>query len=240
MTTTEPVRTHPRDPGDAALRYLPAISDAIDQLTRPRLIHTEIRDNGHGGITSIHTEQHPPLIDLLEHGTGSTNRGRSSGIRIPIDAEAHELLKEIRHQVTQWRRNYRLHPTRAGLKADLRHWRTHHEAATLRGDTDEVETRAILRKLDQWVDRIDAKYDPDQHREWMDACPALIRNEAGDVHRCDARKHLDDGELKSAIDLNVTRLIARCRTCGTRWEGERGLMQLRYETNLRNLEQDAT
>jgi hypothetical protein len=111
MTTTEPIRTHaPRDV-DATLRYLPAISDAIDQLTRPRLIHTEIRDNGHGGITSIHTEQHPPLIDLLEHGTGSTNRGRSSGIRIPIDAEAHELLKEIRHQVTQWRRNYRLHPT---------------------------------------------------------------------------------------------------------------------------------
>jgi hypothetical protein len=74
----------------------------------------------------------------------------------------------------------------------------------------------------------------------MDACPALIHTDTGDTHRCDARKHLDDGELKSAIDLNVTRLIARCRTCGTRWEGERGLMQLRYETNLRNLEQDAT
>jgi hypothetical protein len=109
-TGTDPPPTIP-ETSRTPLRYLPAISDAIDQLTRPRLIHTEIRDNGHGGITSIHTEQHPPLIDLLEHGTGSTNRGRSSGIRIPIDAEAHELLKEIRHQVTQWRRNYRLHPT---------------------------------------------------------------------------------------------------------------------------------
>jgi hypothetical protein len=239
MTATE-LRTHTSHDLDASLRLLPAVADAINQLTKPRIIHTEIRDDGHGGITGIHTEQHPPLIDLLEHGTGSTNRGRSSGIRIPIDAEAHELLKEIRQQVRPWLTGYGIRMGSDLKWALSRDWYPQHDNAVRRGHVPEPEHRAILRKLDQWADRIDAKYDPDQHREWMDACPALIRNEAGDVHRCDARKHLDDGELKSAIDLNVTRLIARCRTCGTRWEGERGLMQLRYETNLRDLEQDAT
>jgi hypothetical protein len=179
MTNTQ---TRPHTDLEPALRLLTAIDDAIDQLTRPRLIHTEIRDNGHGGITSIHTEQHPPLIDLLEHGTGSTNRGRSSGIRIPIDAEAHELLKEIRGQVTDWLRQLRAHRSKI-LKDDLRKWRIHYEWAIRRETITPDEARAILRKLDQWVDRIDAKYDPDIHREWMDACPALIRNEAGDVHR---------------------------------------------------------
>jgi hypothetical protein len=148
-------------------------------------------------------------------------------------------LKEIRHQVRGWLRAYHATTSR-DLKYELALWYLHHDNATHRGHITEPEHRAILRKLDQWADRIDAKYDPDQHREWMDACPALIHTDTGDTRRCDARKHLDDGELKSAIDLNVTRLIARCRTCGTRWEGERGLMQLRYETNLRDLEEDAT
>jgi hypothetical protein len=223
---------------DDTIRLLPAIRDAVDQLTRPRLIHTDIR-NDRGGIEAIHTEEHAPLLDLLEHGTGSTNRGRSSGIRIPIDAEAHELLKEIRTQVRHWLRHHHA-PTSRNLKHDLQLWTTHHDDAVHRGTIPEPEHRAILRKLDGWVDRIDAKYDPDVHREWMDACPALIHTDTGDTRRCDARKHLIDGELKSAIDLNVTRLTARCRTCGTHWDGERGLMQLRYETNLRDLEEDAT
>jgi hypothetical protein len=239
MTATE-LRTHTSHDLDASLRLLPAVADAINQLTKPRIIHTEIRDDGHGGITGIHTEQHPPLIDLLEHGTGSTNRGRSSGIRIPIDAEAHELLKEIRQQVRPWLTRLR-HPhqprPQMGAQPD---WYPSTTTLYPRACPPNPNTAPSSANSTAGSDRIDAKYDPDQHREWMDRCPALIRNEAGDIRRCNARKHLDDGELKSAIDLNVTQLIARCRTCGTRWEGERGLMQLRYETNLRNLEEDAT
>jgi hypothetical protein len=244
MTSTE-LRTQASHDLDASLRLLPAVQDAIDQLTKPRLIHTEISDDGHGGITGIHTEQHPALIDLLEHGTGSTNRGRSSGIRIPIDAEAHELLKEIRGQVTAWLRQLRAHRSKI-LKDDLRKWRIHYEWAIRRETITPDEARAILRKLDGWVDRIDAKYDPDTRLEYTKPCPAILRNAAGDTYRCGKQKALIDGELKAAIDLNISRHVAHCRACGTTWEGERGLLELGNATDrweqeqLRDLVEDAT
>jgi hypothetical protein len=245
MTATE-LRTQATHDLDATLRLLPAVADAINQLTKPRIIHTEIRDDGHGGITGIHTEQHPPLIDLLEHGTGSTNRGRSSGIRIPIDAEAHELLKEIRGQVRQWLLFAHHSTTPKDLKSALRRWAVHHANAVHRGHIAEPEHRAILRKLDGWVDRIDAKYDPDTRLEYTKPCPAILRNAAGDTYRCGKQKALIEGELKAAIDLNISRHVAHCRACGTTWEGERGLLELGNATDrweqeqLRDLVEEAT
>jgi hypothetical protein len=226
---------------DTTIRLTNAVADAVAQLTRPRLVHTDIR-NDSGGIESIHTEEHPALIDLLvnidamQRGSG---RGGAAHTRIPIDTEAHRILTDIRSQVKAWLTQLHISTSR-DLKTSLILWHRHYDDAVTRGAIGTDIQRGILRKLDGWVRDIDAKYDPDQHREWTDRCPALIRNEAGDIHRCNARHHITDGEQKSAIDLNVTQLIARCRTCGTRWEGERGLMQLRYETNLRNLEEDAT
>jgi hypothetical protein len=76
---------------DTTVRLSTAVADAVAQLTKPRIVHTDIR-NDHGGIESIHTEEHPALIDLLENidamqrGTG---RGGSHHTRTPIDLEAH-------------------------------------------------------------------------------------------------------------------------------------------------------
>jgi len=229
---------------EASLRFLPAITDAVNQLIYPRLVHTEIHNDA-GGIDRIHTEEHPALVDLLEHGTGSSNRGRSAGIRIPIDAEALELWAQIRDQVRLWLRALGATWT-DDLKHDLNTWHTHHEDAVHRGNVTPAAHTIIARRLDAWVDRIDAKYDPDEKREWTSPCPALIPivdadgNDTDELRRCGARKVLIDGELKSAIDLNVTRLTARCRRCRTTWEGERGLKQLRWETNHYDDERQST
>jgi hypothetical protein len=233
---------------DASLRTSNAVTDAVAQLTKPRLIHTEIR-NDHGGIERLHTEEHKPLIDLLEDIDAMQSgggRGGASHTRTPFDIEAHELLKEIRQQVRTWLRQ--LHATTSrDLKGELTLWHTHYDNAVLRGHLSLEEQRAIARKLDGWVNRIEAKYDPTDRLEFTDPCPAIIRNDAGDPRRCAARKVRRDSTSRDdhadwvpAIEIDITRRTARCLACGTRWEEERGLMQLRYEANLAALEADAT
>jgi hypothetical protein len=231
---------------DTTTRLSTAVADAVQQLTRPRLVHTDIR-NDHGGIESIHTEEHPALIDLLEHVDAmqrGTGRGGSHHTRTPIDIEAHELLKEIRRQVSDWLQRHGVTRSK-DLKADLLRWTIHYDNGVARGTIPVEEQRAIRRRLDGWVERIEAKFDPDEKVEFTDPCPAIRINRAGDPHRCGARKVPTDPDDREtdwapAIDLNITQLTARCRACGTRWEGERGLMQLRYEANLAALEEDAT
>ena len=213
---------------------------AVDALTQPRILHTTQPDprTGQPRVRSI---EHPALIDLLENGLGVTGRGSgtggSGGMPGAVDAGALETWAQIRDQVRTWLKQLRA-PWSDDLKADLRLWHEHHTIAAAQGRISGEKLETVERIVVAWQERIERKYDPDERREWTEPCPAVLEHDerTGRIRRCGARRIKLEGTLQFAIALNVTRREAECRACKTRWEGERELIHLRYETNLVDLE----
>lgn len=215
--------------------------DAVDALTKPRMIHTTITDDDTGEWLKVHSEEHPPLLILLMEGTGITRMSPSSNISLPIDADALELWGQIHDLVRLWCRQLDASFVSDDLLVSIRHWYMAHVNAYRGNKLSEVTDRDVTRMVGGWVRMIETKFDPPERREWTDACPAMVpaRNIDGDEigwRRCGARRVTAAGEERFAISLNVTTLTAECCRCHNTWVGERGIMSLRYETNLWALE----
>ena len=215
--------------------------DAVDELTQPRMIHTTIKDDDTGGWLGVHSEEHPPLLVLLLEGTGLGKAGRSSDVRIPIDADALELWGQVHDLIRLWCKQ--LDATFVGddLLVSVRHWYLAHANAVQAGKISEVTDHDVTRMVQGWVRMIERKFEPDEKREWTKPCPSQlpvldIDGELVGYRRCGARRIVVGGEERFAIQLNVTTLPAECGRCHTRWEGERALMDLRYQTNRMQLE----
>lgn len=196
------------------------------------------------GVTAeLHRQTHPPLLVLLLEGTGQGKASRSSDVRIPIDADALELWGQVHDLVRLWCKQ--LDATFVGddLLLSVRHWHLAHANALRSGKISEVTDHDVTRMVQGWVRMIERKFEPDEKREWTTPCPAMlpildIDGELAGYRRCGARRIVLGGEERFAIQLNVTTKTAECGRCHTRWEGERGLMGLRFETNLAQLEAD--
>lgn len=216
--------------------------DAVDQLTLERTIHTTITDDN-GGFVRIHSEKHPPLLTLLLEGTGQGKVGRNSDIRIPIDADALEMWGQVRDLIKLWSRQLDTTFDAGDLARSIRNWYLGHSNAHRAGKISDSIDHDVTRMVEGWVRMIEAKFDPPEKREWTDACPAYVetRNIEGTVighRRCNARRITVNGEERFAIQLNVTTLTAECGRCKCKWVGERGIMSLRYETNLWKMERE--
>lgn len=191
----------------------------------------------------FHRQVHPPLLTLLINGTGKGQPARSSDTRIPIDADALELWGQVRDLVKLWCRQLDATFDPDDLLLSVRHWYLAHTNAHRSKRISDVTDLDVTRMVQGWVRMIEAKFDPPEKREWKEACPAFVpvRNVDGDqigTRRCGARRVVVDGEERFAITLNVTAMKAECARCHHVWVGEVGIMQLRYETNLWNLEKD--
>lgn len=216
--------------------------DAVDQLTLERTIYTTITDDN-GGFVRIHSEKHPPLLTLLLEGTGQGKVGRNSDIRIPIDADALEMWGQVRDLIKLWARQLDTTFDQADLNRSIRNWYLGHSNAHRANKISDSIDHDVTRMVEGWVRMIENKFDPPEKREWKDACPNRVetRNIEGTVigsHRCGARRVVVNGEERFAIHLNVTLLVAECARCHAKWVGERGIMTLRYETNLCAIERE--
>ena len=218
--------------------------DAIDALTKMRNIPTIITDDD-GHWLRIHTEEHNPLLVMLVAGVSSTGAGSaSSDPGIPVDAEALEIVNEIRGTIRSWSEALEFtNPTRM-LGPAIRRWYQAHVNEHRSGGMSDSADLAVTRTVEGWVNRIEAKFDPPQILEWLEPCPGWRVAHDGDVEvsrkRCGARRVIvdrdDDKIVQAAIIINVNTLHASCSSCRTEWNGERGFMQLRFDTNLVALE----
>ena len=217
--------------------------EAVDQLTRPRKIHTNVPEGETTAAESV-TVTHPPLLTLLIDGTGITKGAPSSSIRIPIDADALELWGQINDLIKLWCRLLAARFDSDDLLGSMQRWHTAHSNQHRSGKISDTTDHDVTRMVEGWVRMIEQKFDPPERREWKEACPAILTALNDDftttTKRCGARRVVVAGEERFAILLNVSTLTAECAKCHTKWEGQRGLMMLRYETNLWNLEKEET
>jgi DNA-directed RNA polymerase subunit RPC12/RpoP len=188
---------------------------AVDALTEERFT-LAIRDSG-----QTQRIPHPSLLVLLLDGTGKGQSGRSSELKIPIDAAALEIWAQIRDVLREWNVYMRFGFDSDDLAGSLKRWRTAHNNRARDGHLSEETDLDVTRQVEAWVRMIENKFEPDEKREWKAACP-----------NCGARRVTVDDSERFAITVNVTRREAECVSCGKKWEGIDGLKELRYFTNL--------
>jgi hypothetical protein len=215
--------------------------EAVDKLTKPRKISTVIKDDLTGAWLDVHTEEHPPLLQLLNEGTGAGRGSKTSDIRIPIDADALELEQQIFDLTKLWCKQLGASFIGDDLPSSVRHWYLAHTNAVQSGKVREMIDRDVTRMVESWVRMIEFKFEPEEKREWTDACPAWVETPDPDgglstYSRCGARRIRTDTEERFAIQLNVTTMTAECSECRTVWQGLEGVKELRYDTNVWNLQ----
>lgn len=192
------------------------------------------------GAQNFHREEHPPLLQLLLEGTGLGRASRSSELRIPIDADALEMWSQIRDLVKLWCKQLDATFDGSDVGHSLNNWYlAHTNAHRSKRITDETDLD-VTRMVEGWVRMIEAKFDPAEKREWVDACPARlqVRNPDGDLvgtRICGARRIVVNDVERFAIELNVTTMTAECARCKTRWVGDVGVLALRQATELQKL-----
>lgn len=210
--------------------------DAVEQLTKPRIVHTTITNDDTGEWLGVHSEQHPPLLILLLEGTGITRSAASSDIKLPIDADALEMWGQVRDLIKLWCKKLHAPYQDSDLTLAVTSWYIAHTNAVRAGTVSATTDEDVTRMVQGWVRMIESKFDPQEKREWKNHCVADItnRDEHGleTTRRCGARRILIDGSEGFAIQLNVTTLTAECRRCHTKWVGEKELATLRFLTNL--------
>jgi hypothetical protein len=221
--------------------------DAVDLLTRDRFIGTWVPDDA--GELRVHTEKHPPLLRLLIDGTGISRGPKNSDKPLPIDADALEMLWQVRERLQLWCRALRVAFDGDELLSTMRRWYAHHANRVRSGQvSDEIDAN-ITRTVQSWVTQIEGKFVPEEKREWKEPCVGnvTVTDESGNVEirKCGARRVLIERRSRNgalvgheeqfAIELNVTTLTATCRQCGAVWQGKDGLAELRFLTNVDNL-----
>lgn len=206
-----------------------ALLDAVDALTQPRKIHTTITNDD--GETGIHTEEHPALLVLLMNGASSHGDSKSSDPGIPIDADAIEILAQIRDLIRLWCKKSGTVYWPYDLVRAIRAWYIGHENLRRSGKVSDETDKDITRMVEGWVRMIETKFDPPKKREWELPCPAWVMD--GETwHRCDARRIVVAGIERFAIMLNITAWSAECAACGTKWDSTKGIHELRFESNV--------
>jgi hypothetical protein len=204
--------------------------EAVDALTRDRIIHTtRLGDNDEW--LGVHSEVHPPLLVMLRDGTGISRNGGSSDPGIPIDADALEIQAQIGDLIRLWSKKLGARYDGDDLLRSVQLWHVAHANAHRAGKfTGEVD-RDVTRMVEGWVRMIEGKFDPPEKREWKEACPAWRLD--GEVWiRCDAKRVNIRGNDRFAIELNITAWTAECVICGTKWSTTTALQDLRYESNV--------
>jgi len=210
------------------------LKNAVDALTRDRIIHT-IQTNDDGTMRFI-AVTHPPLLTLLMEGTGITRSAKSSETKIPIDADALEIWGQIRDLLHVWSKQIGFTYTGDDLIKTVQDWHEEHERRVRAGHMEASVDVDVTRMVEGWVRMIEGKFDPPTKLEWKSPCVAVVPEVSDDGEfgfgQCGARRITLGGVEVFAIEVNVTTLTATCRQCGATWQGENELMQLRFMTNI--------
>lgn len=195
------------------------LDEAVKLLTEPRTEYTTITGDD-GTWLRVETVEHPSLLEQLITGTGASAGMGGSGSGIPIDADALEMVAQIRDAMREYL-VWLPYKYSRDLEWCLRNWATKVHDWVRDGHMSEEAEYDATRYAESWVRQIQSKFEPDKNLDWTDAC-----------YLCGHRRIQVDEMERFAIRINLTQKTAECAGCGKRWSGVEELKQLRYFTNL--------
>lgn len=194
---------------------------AVHKLTEVQQEAVTARDDD-GVFLGIHTVTHEPLLRMLMEGTGAASGMGGNGSGVPIDADALILADHIYRTLADWAHWLPFTCTRDLIPA-VKDWYRVHENRAREGHMSEESELIAVRAVESWVASIEAKFNPDKFIEFEAACP-----------KCGLRRIVVNEEERFAIKINLTQAVAECANpdCNAKWEGLKGLSEMRYLSNL--------
>jgi hypothetical protein len=211
-------------------------SDFEDRLGEAVMLLTSGRDEAisvyddSGKFAGMHLIKHASLIDMLIEGTGNSSGAGGNGSGVPIDAEAMIILDGINRTLAEWSRWIMFDYRRNDVAHSIVKWHEVH-VNSVRDRHLSVEAEQIATEtVEQWVHDIQKKFNPDKWREWKASCP-----------KCGRRRITVNDQNRFAIRINVTQAYAECGNpeCDGRWEGVKGISELRYFANIEDTPKEA-
>jgi len=202
------------------------LASAVYRLTEEQPEAVSAYDDN-GKFLGVHTVTHAALLDVLMNGTGVTRGARTSETRIPIDADAIELLANIMNTLREWCRWMPFTYTRNDPISTVTEWHTTHSRRVRDGQLTDEGQRIAVATVERWVESIESKFNGRDDSDITDPCPI-----------CDARRVVINDEERFALYVDWRRKFAVCFNCGREWWGETGpeerpgLRELRWLMNL--------
>lgn len=197
------------------------LADAVKLLTEARTEYTTITDDD-GTWLRVEAVEHPSLLEQLIKGTGAASGAGGSGSGIPIDADALEMVAQIRDTLRQYAIWLPFEYTR-DLELAVQNWAEKTSDWVRDGHMSDEAEHDATRYAESWVRQIQSKFEPDKIIDWTDPC-----------YSCGNRRIEVDELERFAIRINLTQKTADCAGCGKKWTGLEELKQLRYLTNVAN------
>lgn len=202
------------------------LDEAVNLLAEPRTEYTTITDDD-GKWLRAETVELPSLIETLLTIPGGTKNGGSADPGVPIDADALEIMAQIKEHLSLWSRHIRFDYSRHNLIDSLTAWHKAHTVAVRLGHMRFEAEQDMVRTVESWVRMIQRKFAPDNIDEVTAPCPL-----------CGVRRVTIDDNERFAVRINWTQVNAQCSNCAAEWVGETGpaerpgLRELRYMLNI--------
>lgn len=177
-----------------------------------------------GGTRGYQAVDHEPLLSMLRtairSSSGRTASGRSDdAARNIINLQAFELWESITRDVLMFTRRHTRDNPNPMLAAAVRNLAEKVDALWANHQITETDRGHLIRKAEGWKSRIWELFDPPHEKELMAACPTCEQAKVSNA----------EGDLQSALIAFYRpggQPSARCRHCGTSWEGEGQLIIL--------------
>lgn len=217
-------RAHQRSEGEEVADT--TVTEAANDLINP---WTDVVETG--GAKRYAPVEHEPLLVTLRAAIRSSTGGTTSGAsddatRNLLNMEAFGLWERITADVrTLTRRHLRDRPNPL-LGYAVRTLTERLDALHNTNQITSTDYEHAIRRARQWREQIWSLLHKPKEMELTAPCPALLPD--GTV--CGVEKIInDDGDLSTALIAyyqDGTDPVARCRACGTTWEGDAPLMLL--------------
>lgn len=189
-------------------RVADPLEEVVDRLTVPCPDLT-------GGTVIVYDPLLPRLREAISSSLGGTRGGvRAMHERSLLNVAAFTLYEDLDGRISVLTGDASRYP-----EDRLRSWQDRYLAARTRGEVPEPTWLLTLSILGGWVRRIEDLLDPPVVLELLAPCPA-----------CGARHIITSQDTQiSALYAGYRRgadIMARCRVCSMRWDGESQLIAL--------------
>lgn len=207
-----------------------ALLETVDKLTvgHTSAIWQEFEDGRRASTVRV-----PALIGLLRESIHSSTSGSGGGAlasqRNMLDSDAVEKLDKITSEISTLYRSTTSASLFSTPEQNLRQWFIAVQNNHRQGKMSDDAVIDALQHWSNWVRVIEDKLFPPTTLEVMSPCPV-----------CDSEwARVSDGETVHAIIIEyrkpsderinaLAKSVAKCRSCGTAWRGDRRLRELAF------------